>query len=187
MALHCHYFPLSILYGSEMLFLPTYVFKFVVSIKWFLLKYTELILTISNSSHVFSCVISCPSLLTSLGFLLLHSLWKWPALLHLVHVLLCAGHCICVCVLPHYLHAGHDGMLCCAVFLRLLLCNGLDIFILLSSLDVVIVLITAAWALCAPTLFTHTGTFPLVICILLFTVVKSLIILLACFHHKVHE
>ena len=147
---------ISILYGIEMLFLPTN--EFAVSMEQFLLKYTELILTISKSSPEFSCMISCPSLLNAQVFLLLHTLWKWPTLLHSVHILPYAGHHLGGCVLPQYLYAGHDGVLCCAGVLGLLVHAGLVTFILLNSLDLVIALITAVWALCASTLFAHTPT-----------------------------
>ena len=144
--------------------------------EWFLLKYTELILTISKSSPVFSWMISSCSSLTALDFLPLHTLWKWPTLLHSVHILPYAGHYLGGCVLPQYLYAGCDGVLCCAGVLGLLVHAGLVTFILSNSLDSVIAFITAAWALCASLHFTHTRTFPLIICSSLFTVINSLII-----------
>ena len=121
-------------------------------------------------------MVSCPSLLTFLVFLLLHTLQKWPTLLHSVHILPYAGHCLGGCILPQYLNAGHDGVLCCTGILWLLVCTGLATFILLNSVDLVIVLIKAVWVLCASTLFTHARAFPLVICSIPFTVVNSLII-----------
>ena len=66
-----------------------------------MLKYTELTLIVSKSSPVFSWMVSCPSLLTALVFLLLHTLQKKPTLLHSMHLLLYAGHCLGGCVLPH--------------------------------------------------------------------------------------
>ena len=101
--------------------------------------------------------------LTALLFVLLHTLLKWPTLLYSMHVLPYAGHCLGGCVLPQYLHASCHGVLYCAGVLGLLACTGLDTFILLNSLVSVIALITAAWALCASTLFAHARTFPLVI------------------------
>ena len=55
-----------------------------------------------------------------------------------------AGHCLGGCVLPRYLHAGCDGVLCCAGVLGLLVHIGLDTFMLSDSLDSVIALCTAA-------------------------------------------
>ena len=83
---HTNMLPLlsvSNLYGIHMLILPINVFKFTVSMEQFLLKYTELILTISKSSPMFSWMASCSILLTALLFLLLHTLQRWPTLLHL--------------------------------------------------------------------------------------------------------
>ena len=173
MALYSHCFPHLFCMVLRCLLM---FYKFAVNMEWFLLKYTEVILTISTSSPVFSCMISYPSSLTALDFLLLHTLWKWPTLLHSIHILPYAGHCLGGCVLPQYLHAGHDGVLCCAGTLWLLVHIDLDTFILSNSLDSVIAFITAAWALFASTLFAHTSTFPLVICSSLFTVFNCLII-----------
>ena len=88
---------------------------------------------------------SCSISLTALIFLLLHTLWKWPTLLHSMHILPYAGCCLGECVLPQYLHASHNGVLYCAGVLGLLAHTGLDTFIFYLLVSV-IVLITAALA-----------------------------------------
>ena len=164
-------------------FCTTDVFKFAVNMEQFLLKCTEFMLTISMSPPVLSCVISCFISFTALVFWLLHTLLKWLTLLQSLHVLPYARHCLGGFVLPQYLHAGCDGVLCCAVLLWLPVHICLDTFILSNSLHLVITLITVAWAHCASTLFTLTMTLPLVVCLSLFTVVNSLIISSNMFCH----
>ena len=86
--------PVSILYGITMLLLPKHISNLVFNIDWFLLMHTELILTISRSSSVYSCDISYSISLTTLFFLLWHTFQKCPILLHSVHALLYTGHCL---------------------------------------------------------------------------------------------
>ena len=111
--------------------------------------------------------------MTALVFLLLHTLQKCPTLLHSVHVLLYAGHCLGGCVLPQYLHAGHDGVLCCTSILGLLVHAGLDTFIFVKFFGFSNGAHYSCLAFCAS---TSSRTFPLVICSSLFTVINSFII-----------
>ena len=119
------------------------IFNLVVSIEWLLLKYTELILTVSRLSSVYSCVTSCSISLTTLLLLLWHTLWKCPILLYSVQVLLYAGHCLGRCVQPQYLHGCHGVLLWCISIFVLLYLTFQHTFILSNCLDSVIVFNTA--------------------------------------------
>ena len=106
----------------------------------FCLKHTELILTISRSSSVYSCDTSCSISLTTLFFLLQQTFWKCPILLHSMHTLPYAGYCLGCWIPPQCLHG------CCVVFwcisvLALFSFTFLDNFILSNCLDSVNVLI----------------------------------------------
>ena len=173
--------PMSILYGIFMLFLPADVFKLVVMMNQFVFNWTEYTLTISMSSLALSCMVSCPTSCSALVFLLLQTVLKWPNLLHSMHTLPYAGYCLGGCKLPQYLHACHAGVLDCAGLFGLSLHADLDTF-LSNSLDSVILFITAAWALCVPTLFAHVRTLPFVIWMLPLHTVNSLF-LLTCLYH----
>ena len=166
----------SILYSITMLLLSTDVFNFAVSTEWLLLKHTELILAISRSSSVFSCVTSCSISLTTQLFLLHHTLPKCPILLHSVHILPYTQHCLGRCVPPQYLHGCHGVLLWCIGIFVLLSMTFLGTSFLSKCLDSVIVFNTAAWALCASTLLAHSNTPPLVIWSSFFAVVNSFII-----------
>ena len=115
-------------------------------------------------------LIYCPSLLTSAYCPEMASLSALCAHLAICQALL--GRC----VLSQYLHDSCDGVLCCAVLLRLPVHVCLDTFIISNSLDSVIALSTVAWVLCASTLFAYAETLPLVVCLSLLTVINSLII-----------
>ena len=117
-------------------------------------------ITISKSSSVYSCVTSCSISLTTLLFLLLQTLWKCPILLHSVHVLPHAGHCLHRYVPPQYLHGCCGVLLWCICILVLLFLTLLDTFILSNCLDSVIVFNTAVWVLCTSTILVHANTPP---------------------------
>ena len=126
--------PVSILYGIGMLFLPTDVFKFAISTEQFLLKYTEL-----NIHHfkIIPCIlldgllfhlVDCPAFLTSAYSAEMANL-----------AALCA--CLSLCwTLPWWMCTATVSytvvfMECYVVqhLLGLLVCTGLDTFILLNS------------------------------------------------------
>ena len=111
--------PVSISYGITMLLLPMHIPNLVFSIGQFLLRHTELILTISRSSSVYSCDTSYSISLITLLFLLWQTFWKCHILLHSIHVLPYAGHCLGWCVSLQYLHGCHCA-LCCIGILTLL-------------------------------------------------------------------
>ena len=168
--------PVSISYCITMLLLSTDVFNLAVSIEWLLLKHTEFILTISRSSSVYSYVTSCSISLTTLLFLLWHTLQKCAILLHSMHVLPYAGHCLGGFVPPQYLHSCHGVLLWCIGIFVLFSLTFLDTFILSNCLDSVIVFNTATWALCTSTLLVHANTPQLFILSSFFPVVISFII-----------
>ena len=68
--------PVCILCSIIMLLLPTHISYLAVNINWFLLRHTELILTISKSSSVYSCDTSCSISLITLFFLLQQTFWN---------------------------------------------------------------------------------------------------------------
>ena len=110
-----------------------------------------------------SGMVSCSILFTALVLLLLQTFWKWPILLHSVYTFPYARHCLRGGVLMQYLHVCFNGMLNCVGPLSLFsLCACLATQILSNSFVSVVLLITAAWALCASTLFTHDKIFSLV-------------------------
>ena len=76
----------SILYGIITLLLPMDISNLAVSINQFLFMHTELILTVSISSSVYSCDTSCSISLTILLLLLCQTFWKCSILLHSMHV-----------------------------------------------------------------------------------------------------
>ena len=84
----------SILYSIITLLLTMHVSNLAVSINQFLLRHTELILTISISSSVYFYDTSCSISLTTLFLLLWQTFWKCPILLHSVHTLPYTGHCL---------------------------------------------------------------------------------------------
>ena len=100
------------LFYSIMLLLPMHISNLAVNIDWFLYMQTELILTVSMSSSVYSWNTSCSTSLTTLFLLLWQTFWKCPILLYSVHVLLYAGHCLGWGILPQYLQ-GCCGVVCC--------------------------------------------------------------------------
>ena len=136
--------PASILYGIIMLLLPTCISNFAVNIDLLLFRHTELILTILRSSSVHSCYTSCSISLTTLFFLLWQTFQKCPILLHLVHALPYAGHCLGWWIPPLYLQGCH-GVVWCTDILSLSSFTLLDIFILSNFLDSVCILTLPLW------------------------------------------
>ena len=138
--------PVSILNGIVILLLPVHISNLVVSINWLLFLYTELILTISISSLLYSWDISCSITLTTLLLLLQQTFLKCPTLLHSVHILPYAGQCLSWCVSPQDLYGCH----CVVWFTGALALSSFvffDIFTLSNFLDSVNVFNTAVWAL----------------------------------------
>ena len=127
--------PVSILNGIIMLLLPMHVSNLAVSFNQFLLRQTELILLVSRFSSVYSHDTSCSISLTTLFFLLLwQTLWKCPILLHFMHTLPYAGHCLGWWMPLQYLQ-GCCGVVWCNGVLALFSFNFLDSFILSNCLD----------------------------------------------------
>ena len=128
----------------------------------FLFKCTKLILTVSISPALYSCISSISSLFTALSLLLWHTFLKCPVLPHHVHVLPYDGHCLGVCNPPQYLHGCHCvsgpcGHLVLSSFAFFKICT------LSNCLNSIMVFNTAAWALCASTLLVQASTPSLVI------------------------
>ena len=119
-------------------------------------------LTYSMSLPELSCIVSLSTSYMALVLLILHTFQKCPILLHFMHVFQNARHCLSGYVLPQYLHVCFKGVLDCVDLLRLSLWAYIDILILSNSLDSVMVLIPADWALCTSTLFIHDKMFSLV-------------------------
>ena len=159
-----------------MLLLSTDVFNLAVSIGWLLLKHNELILTVSRSSSVYSCIPSCSISLTTLLFLLWQTQQKCSILLHSMHILPYAGHSPGGCIPPQYLHGFCAVLLWCIAIFVLLSLTFLETFILSNCLYSVIVFNTATWALCTSTLLARANITPLVIWPSFFAVVNSFII-----------
>ena len=131
--------PVSILYRTAILLLPVCVSNLAVSINQFLFMYTELILTVSISSCLYSTYTSYSISLTTLLLLLWQTFLKCPTLLPSAHILLYAGHCLGWWIPPQYLHSCH-----CVVWFTGTL--GLSSFAFYDIFN------TATWALCASTL-----------------------------------
>ena len=142
------------------------IWQFII--EQFFLKHTELILTVSKSSSVYSCETSCSILLTDLLFLLQQTFQKCPILLHSMHFLPYAGHCLGECVPPQFLHGCHCLLLWCINVFVLLSFTLLNSFILSNCLDSVNVFNTVTWSPCTSTLLGHANTPPLVIWSLFF-------------------
>ena len=105
---------MSILYFIFTLFLHANIFKLAVMMDWFTFNWTECTLTISISLLVSLSMISCSTSCTALLFLLLQTIQKWPVLLHSVHTLPYARHCLGWWKLPQYLYACCAGLHGCA-------------------------------------------------------------------------
>ena len=167
--------PVSILYGITMLLLHMHICNLAVSIDQFLVKHTELILTISRLSSVYSCDTSLSISLTILFFLLQQTFGKC-----LNFIAICAHLAIHWALPwlvdpPQYLH-GCRSVLWCTDVLALFSFTFLDSFISSNCIDSINVFNTAAWALCASTLLAHASTPPLVIQSSFFVAVNSFII-----------
>ena len=153
--------PVSISYSIIVLLLPMHVSNLVVSIDQFLFMHTELILTISIPTSLYSWDTSCYISLTTMLLLLQQTFQKCPSLPHSAHILPYAGHCLGWWIPPQYLHDCCNVVWCTGV-LVLSSFTFLNILILSNCLDSVNVFDTAAWALCTSTLLAHVNTLPLV-------------------------
>ena len=67
--------------------------------EWFLLNCTGFMLTNLMSSPLLSCIVSCSMSFTTLVLLLPQTFWKWPILLHSMHIFPYSGCYLGGCVL----------------------------------------------------------------------------------------
>ena len=128
------------------------------------------------SSLVVCFIVSCSTSFTALVPLLLQTFWKWPILLHSMHIFPYTRHCLGGCVLPQYLQVCLNGVLDYIGPLGLSMWAYLATQILSNSFVSVMALITAAWVLCASILFAHDKIFSLVMVSFPFIVVNAFII-----------
>ena len=151
----------------------------------FLSKCTESILAVSSSPSLYPCDASSSSYFTAQPLLLWHTFLKCLVLPQPAHVFPYAGHCLGTCTLPQYWH-GHccdvrpSGPLVPSSF------SFFAIFTLSNGLNSVIVFKSAAWALCASTLFAQASIPPLVMWSSSFMAVKSFIISSSMYFHLTH-
>ena len=158
--------PVSTVYGTIILFGPSDVFKFTVSMEQFLLKWIELMLTESMLfSSTLSWTASCSTSFMTLALLLLHIALKCPILLHSVHVFPYAGHCLGRWLLPQCLHICFVGIVVCMCFpgLPLCVCFSFIIFSLSNSFGSMRLFMLVDGAFCTLTLFAQNNTFLLMI------------------------
>ena len=111
---------------------------------------------------------SCSTFFMALVLLLLHTTWKWPILLHSMHVFPYARHCLGRWLLPQYLHICFMGILICVLLLRLSFHIFLAILILSNFFASVRLFITMDCALCTSTLLAHANTSSLEMTLLLY-------------------
>ena len=137
---------MSVSYGIVTLLLPACISNLAVSIDLYLFIHTELILTISILSSLYSWDTSCSISLTTLLLLLWQTFLKCPTLPHSAHVLPYTGHCLSWWISPQYLHGCHCVVLCTGA-LVLSSFALFDILILWNCLESVNVFSTADWGL----------------------------------------
>ena len=111
--------PVSILYDIITLLSPACISNLVVSIDQFLFMHSELILTISISSSLYSWDTTSSMSLTTLFLLLQQTSLKCPTLPHSAHILPYAGQCLGWLIPPQHLHGCHCVVQCTGALILL--------------------------------------------------------------------